>query len=353
MASSVAGILGSPAMAFSHPPSDLPPPLQLLDVASSFVVTRALSVAAELGVPDLLAGGPRPVEELAAATGTHAPSLRRLLRLLAAAGALTEVEPGSFATTALGDCLRSDQPVSLRSLFRMVGGPLAKVIDELDYTVRTGETADERVLGMGMFDYLAKHPEEGAIFDAAMTDFRRQFTGAVMAAYDFSGIRRLVDVGGGHGFFLTCVLLANPAMTGVLFDQPHVVEGGRAALAEAGLGERCEVVGGDFFVSVPAGADAYLLSWIIHDWDEERGLAILRNCREAIAPDGRLFLLECVLPEGDEPHFGKVLDIFLMPLGGIERTEAEYADLLARAGFHLKRVVPTMAPISVLEAEPA
>ncbi|MGH9038063.1 MAG: methyltransferase, partial [Acidimicrobiia bacterium] len=228
--------------------------------------------------------------------------------LLAAGGALTEPEPGSFASTALGDCLASEHPVSMRSLFRMLGGPLLGVALEVDDTVRTGEPADEKVLGMGLFEYLAEHPADGAIFDSAMT--------------------------------------------GVLFDQPHVVEGARTALGEAGLLERCEVVAGDFFESVPAGADAYSFKWIIHDWPEEQGLQILRNTRSAIAPDGKLLLLECVLPEGDEPHFGKVLDVFLMPLGGVERTEAEYADLLARAGFRLTRVVPTLSPMSVIEAVP-
>jgi hypothetical protein len=341
-------------MAFEHPPSDLPPPLQLVDMASTFMVTRALMVAAELGVFDLMADGPRPVEELAAATGSQAPSLRRLLRLLAAGGALTEVEPGSFGTTELGACLASDHPVSMRSLFRMINGPLLGfAIDGVDHTVRTGERAEEKVLGMALFEFLAKHPEQGALFDAAMTDFGRQFTGAVMAAYDFSGIRRLVDVGGGHGFFLTCVLLANPAMTGMVFDQPHVIEGARVAFAQAGLSDRAEVMAGDFFEAIPPGADAYSFKWIIHDWPEDQALAILRNTRAAIPAEGKLLLLECVLPEGDEPHFGKVLDVFLMPIGGIERTEAEYADLLDRAGFRLTRVVPTLSPMSVVEAVPA
>jgi hypothetical protein len=159
-------------------------------------------------------------------------------------------------------------------------------------------------------------------------------------------------VAGGQGFFLRCVLEGNPGVKGVLFDQPHVVEAGRAAMAGANLAERCDVVGGDFFEAVPAGADGYVLSWIIHDWDEERGLAILANVRRAIAPGGRLLLIESVIPEGDVPHFSKVLDGFLMALGGIERTEAEYAALLARAGFRLERVVPTLCPQSILEAVP-
>jgi hypothetical protein len=339
-------------MAFEHPPSELPPPLQLIDMASTFMITRALSVAAEFGVFDLVADGPRPVEDLAAATGTQAPFLRRLLRSLAAGGVLTETEPGSFASTELGACLASDHPVSMRSMFRMLGGPLLSVCLEVGHTVRTGESAEEKVLGMGLFEYLAKHPEDGAVFDAAMTELGKQFTGAVMAGYDFSGIRRLVDVGGGHGFLLTCVLLANPDMTGAVFDQPHVIEGARTALSDSGLGDRAEVIGGDFFESVPPGADAYSFKWIIHDWSDDQALTILRNTRAAIAPDGKLLLLECVVPEGDEPHLGKVLDVFLMPIGGIERTEAEYADLLGRAGFRLNRVVPTQSPISVIEAVP-
>jgi O-methyltransferase/methyltransferase family protein len=337
-------------MAFEHSPSQLPPPLQLIDMASTFMVVRAVSVATEFGVFDLLADGPQPVEKLAAATGTQAPELRRLLRLLSAAGVLTEPEPGSFASTELGACLASG-PGSLNSFFRMIGGPLLGVCLAVDYTVRTGEPSDQKVLGMGLFEYLAKHPEDAAVFNAAMTDFGAQFTGAVVATYDFSGIRRLVDVAGGHGTFLATVLSAHP-ISGVLFEQPHVADGARRTFEEAGIADRVEVVEGDFFESVPAGADAYSFKWIIHDWSDEQALQILRNTRAAIAPDGKLLLLECVLPEGSEPHFGKVLDAFIMGLGGIERTESEYADLLARAGFRLTRVVPTPSPMSVVEAVP-
>jgi hypothetical protein len=274
--------------------------------------------------------------------------------MLAAAGLLASEGPDRYRLQPAGEVLTSNHPLSLGATFRMLNGTMMRLfISGLEHSVRTGQPGDEAVLGAPLFEYFAKHPEEGADFDRAMTEMRRQFAPPILMAYDFSPISTLVDVGGGHGFFLSCVLLANPAMSGVLFDQPHVVDGGRAALEEAGLSQRCQVVGGDFFQEVPAGADGYVLSWIIHDWEEEKGLAILANCRRAIAPEGRLLLIESVVPEGDEPHFAKVLDLTIMTMGGKERTEAEYADLLARAGFRLERVVPTLAPVSVIEAVPA
>lgn len=338
---------------WTPPGEEAPPFLQLMDMSAGYMVGRVALLAAGLRLPDQLAGGPRSLDELAEATGTHAPSLRRLLRMLVAAGLLASDGPDRYRLTPPGEVLTSDHPLTLGATFRMLNGPMLRLFTAgLEHSVRTGEPSDEVVLGAPMFEYLAKHPEEGADFDRAMTEMRRQFTPPILMAYDFSGFSKLVDVGGGHGFFLSCVLMANPSMTGVLFDQGHVAEGGRAAMEEAGLSERCQVVSGDFFQSVPEGADGYVLSWIIHDWDEERGLAILRNCRRAIAPGGRLLLIESVVPEGDEPHFVKVLDLVIMTMGGAERTEAEYADLLARAGFRLQQVVPTMAPVSVIEAVP-
>jgi hypothetical protein len=339
---------------WTPPGEEAPPFLELMDMTAGYMVGRVVMLAAGLGIPDELAGGPRSVEELAESTGTHAPSLRRVLRMLAAAGLLASEGPDRYRLQPAGEVLTSNHPLSLGATFRMLNGTMMRLfISGLEHSVRTGQPGDEAVLGAPLFEYFAKHPEEGADFDRAMTEMRRQFAPPILMAYDFSGISTLVDVGGGHGFLLSCVLLANPSMSGVLFDQPHVAEGGRAALEEAGLSQRCQVVGGDFFQEVPAGADGYVLSWIIHDWEEEKGLAILRNCRRAIAPEGRLLLIESVVPEGDEPHFAKVLDLTIMTMGGKERTEAEYADLLARAGFRLERVVPTLAPVSVIEAVPA
>jgi hypothetical protein len=339
-----------PIPSFTTPPTA--PPLELIDLAAHFIVAKAAMVAAKLRIADHLAAGPRSAEELAGLCGAHPRSLHRMLRLMASAGFFTTGGDGRFSLTPLGDCLRADHPVSLGSFFRMFNGPIGRVGLEMGHTVRTGEVADQLVLGAEVFEYLAKHPDESADFDEAMTDLRRQFSGPLLMSYDFSRFSTLVDVAGGHGFFLRCVLEGHPELKGVLFDQPHVVEGARAAMAEGGLSERCEVVGGDFFEAVPPGADGYILSWIIHDWDEERGLRILANVRRAIAPDGRLLLFESVIPEGDVPHFSKIMDAFLMPMGGIERTEAEYAALLGAAGFRLERHIPTPCPQSILEAVP-
>ncbi len=342
-----------PIPSFTTPPGgSTAPPLELLDLAAQFVVARSVSVAAQLRLADHLAEGPRSAEELAELSGAHPRSLYRMLRLLAAAGIFTTTGDDRFSLAPLGDCLRTDHPVSLGSFFRMVGGPTGRVAFEIGHTVRTGEPADRLVLGAELFEYMARHPEESADFDEAMTDLRKQFTGPILIAYDFSRFTTIVDVAGGQGFFLQCLLAGNPTVKGVLFDQPHVIEAGRAAMAEAGLAERCEVVGGDFFESVPPGADGYCLSSIIHDWDDERAISILRSVRRAIAPSGRLLLIESVIPDDDRADFSIVLDGFLMPLGGVERTGAEYSSLLEAAGFRLEQIVPTLCPQSILEAVP-
>lgn len=224
---------------------------------------------------------------------------------------------------------------------------------ELEHAVQTGEPTGKRTLGADLFDYLADHSEENQVFNDAMTDFRRQFTPAVLSAYDWSSIGTLVDIGGGYGVFLTSVLTAHPGMRGVIFDLPHIVEATGKAIAEAGVDDRCQVVGGDFFASVPTGGDAYVLSWIIHDWDDERALAILRNCQRAMSKTSRLVLLESVVPRDGKPHFAHWLDLVMLLLGGQERTEAEYSKLLDAAGFRLTQIIPTAGPISVIEATPA
>src|SRR5688500_1297100 len=251
-----------PIPSFTTPPGgSTAPPLELLDLAAQYVVARSVAVAAKLRLADHLVDRPRSADELAGLCGAHPRSLYRMLRLLAAAGIFVKTGDDRFSLTPLGDCLRTDHPVSMGSFFRMVDGPIGRVAFEIGHTVRTGEPADRLVLGAELFEYLAKHPEDSADFDEAMTDLRKQFTGPILMAYDFSQFTTIVDVAGGQGFFLQCLLAGNPTVKGVLFDQPHVVEAGRAAMAEAGLAERCEVVGGDFFESVPPGADGYCLSW--------------------------------------------------------------------------------------------
>ncbi|HEX7297588.1 MAG TPA: methyltransferase [Solirubrobacteraceae bacterium] len=326
----------------------------LLELSTGYIVTKALSVAAQLGVADLLADGPRPAAELAAATGADERSLYRVLRLLAAAGVLAQRSSGEFELTNVGAGLRSDVDGSLRAWVIMNSEGVYGAFRDVLHSVQTGEPAFERVFGAPLFEHLARHPEQGAVFNDAMGDFSRQATTAAAASLDLGGVERLVDVGGGDGTFVAAALARNPRMHATLYDLPHVAGLTRAKLDAAGLADRCEVVAGDFFRSVPRGGDAYVLSWILHDWDDERCVQILHNCREAIDDGGRLLVVETLIPEGDEPHWGKVLDVaMLVVTGGRERTEDEYAALFERSGFRLSEVHRIPSLMSVLEARPA
>ena len=347
-----AGLTSAPT---TGAPGTPPPHAVLVQMAGALVLSRALYAVAELGVADHLAAGPRVADELARATGAHAPSLYRLLRTLASVGVFTEDADHHFALTPLGAALRSDAPGAGRSTVRMFAGPaMWASFGELLHAVRTGETGTERALGQPIFDYLSVRPEEAALFGEAMLGIHGAEPPAVAAAYDFAGVHTLVDVGGGIGTLLATVLRAHPEMQGVLLEMPHVTAEARTRLAAAGVGDRCTVVEGDFFEAVPPGGDAYVLSHVIHDWDEARCQAILANCRRAMGGRGRLLLVEAVLPPGDVPHPGKLLDLVMLTVaGGRERSEAEYADLLAAAGFTLTRVVPTASQASVIEAVPS
>ena len=330
----------------------LPPQAQLLSLSLSHFVNRAVCLTAELGIPDLLAAGPKRVDELARETKTEARALGRMLRLVATLGIIREIEPSHFALGPLGEYLRSDVPGSLRAWVRMTGSDyFYRTLSEALDTLRTGRPSFDKALGVPFFDYLAQHPERSAVFNRAMDDHGRGVSAAVVDAYDFSGISRVVDVGGGHGTLIQAILKAHPKMTGILFDAPHVAESARRVIAEAGLGDRCAVEGGDFFRAVPRDADAYLLRWIIHDWEHDLALTILRNCRSAMKKTGRVLLVEAIVPPSDEPHPSKVFDfVMLTGLGGQERTEKEYAALLREADLRLARVVPTASPMSILEA---
>jgi hypothetical protein len=222
------------------------------------------------------------------------------------------------------------------------------------HAVKTGETAFQRVHGESAFDSFAKHPDVGRTFNEAMTDFVAQNIRAVVVAYDFTPLKTIVDVGGGHGSLITAILEASPASRGVVFDLPAVIEGAIREVAVRGMADRCVCIAGDFFQSVPKGGDGYLLASIVHDWDDQASTAILRSCRRAMEDDARLLLVEMVIPPGDAPFFGKLLDLeMLVCFGGRERTEAEYRELLHAAGFELLRIVPTQAPASIVEARPA
>lgn len=329
---------------------------QVAQMALGHVVARAMYALAELGIPDLLKDGPRTADEIAQATGMHPPALFRLLRDSAGLGFFVEAADRRFALTPLGAALRSDAPAHGRSLVRALVGPLGwGALGESLHSVKTGEAAMQKVFGQSLFDYLAGAPEVGTLFNEMMIAFHGTEPAAVAAAYDFSSVRTLVDVGGGTGNLLTTILLANPTLRGVLFDVPHVVAEARALIAKKGLSERCEVVEGSFFESVPSGGDAYMMSHVIHDWDEASCVRVLERCRSAMQGRGRLLLVEMVIPPGSGFHPSKVLDLVMLTFtpGGQERTEGDYAALFGKAGLKLTRVVPTASPVSVIEAEPA
>lgn len=329
-----------------------PPHAQLIQMGSGALVSAIVYAAAKLGIADHLADGARSAVELAGPTGTHAPSLHRLLRSLANFGILTEREEQRFALTPLGEALQTGAPGSARATLLTLCGPLFwGSWGEIVHSVETGKPSFDKAFGMPVFEYLAQHPEDASLFSETMIGIHGDEPPTVAKAYDFSGIKTLVDVGGATGNMLAAILSAHPDVSGVLYDLPHVVRDAPALLNARGIGDRVTIKAGNFFEAVPSGGDAYLLSHIIHDWTEEQCLTILGNCRDAMSPDSRLLLIESVLPPGDTPHSGKVLDIVMLTIpGGQERTEAEYAVLLGKAGFRLTRVVPTESVVSVVEA---
>ncbi|QDT55990.1 Multifunctional cyclase-dehydratase-3-O-methyl transferase TcmN [Caulifigura coniformis] len=312
--------------------------------------TQAIYVAAKLGIADLVVSGPRTAEDLARSTGTHAPSLYRLLRALASMGVFAEDASSMFGLTPLAECLRSDLPGSQRALAIMSGEEHYKAWGELLYSVQTGKIAFDRLYGMPVFEFLSKNVEQAKVFDAAMVGVHGRETSAMTDVYDFSGMRVLADIGGGNGSLLASVLQKHPSLRGLLYDLPGVVDRARDSLKASGVADRCEVIGGSFFESVPPGADAYLMRHIIHDWDDEKSLAILRNVHRAMSSTARLLLVEGVIPPGNDPSFGKLLDLTMLTIpGGKERTSAEYQALFEAAGFELVRIVPTAAEVSVIE----
>lgn len=333
----------------------VPPHAQLIQMATGKWVAAIVYAAAKLGIADHLADGPRSAMELSGATRTHAPSLHRLMRTLAGLGILTERDAQRFALTPLGEALRTGAAGSARAtLMAFCGRAFWHSWEEIVYSLETGNSGFEKANGMPVFEYLAQHPEEASYFSEAMVGFHGAEPPAVAAAYQFSGIKTVVDVGGATGNMLAAILSRHPGLRGVLFDRPHVVRDAPALLKRRGVEDRVTIEAGDFFDTVPAGGDAYLLSHIIHDWNEEQCLTILGHCRKVIKPDGRLLIVETVLPTGDAPHQGKLQDMVMLVVpGGQERTEAEYSTLLGKARFRLVRVVPTDSVVSVVEAVPA
>ena len=323
-------------------------------LAGGYIVSSVLNVVVKLNIADRLATGPKTAAELAKETGTNAGALYRGLRLLAMAGVFHEDQSRRFALTPVGETLRSDSPNSMREAIEWMCDPFhLRLYAETAHAIRTGETVDRRVLGKSLFDYLQEDREEGAVFHRAMTNLTATMTPALLEAYDFSPIKTLVDVGGGHGGFLASALQHFPKLKGVVYDMPQVVEGAHENLRRAGVSDRCSVNGGDFFQSVPSGADAYMMKLIIHDWADEPALKILKNCRKALdgVKGGRLLIMDAVIATGNEPHFSKVVDIEMLLLpGGLERTASEFRDLLSRARFRVTQIIPTKCPLSIIEA---
>jgi hypothetical protein len=334
------------------PAQQMPPEAVLMQMVGGAFISQAISVAAKLGIADLLAEKPKQVSELAAGTKMHERSLYRLLRCLASVGVFNETDPNVFGLTPLAELLRADVPNSMRDVTIFMGEPWHwRIYGELLYSVETGKPAWARVHGAEAFDYLGQNPEEAEIFNRAMTNLSLLAIPAITEAYDFSGIETLADIAGGHGLLLAGVLKANPQLKGLLFDQSSVIDGATALLEKEGVTERVELVRGSFFESVPAGADAYMMKHIIHDWDDERSLTILKNIHRVIPASGKVLIVEMVITPGNEPQFGKIQDMeMLVSPGGIERTESEYRELLQQAGFKLTRVIRTRSPLSIVEA---
>lgn len=328
----------------------IPPQAQLGQMITGYWTSQAIYAAAKFGIADLLAEGPKSVEELANATGTKPELLFRLLRALASAGIFAEEGEKQFRMTPLAEPLRSDVEGSQRSLALMMGEAQYQAWGNLADTLQTGDNAYEKVHGKPIFDHLAEQPDKARIFDDAMTGIHGREAGAVLDAYDFSGINVLADIGGGAGRNLIAILQKYPAMKGILFDLPHVIERARPNVEAAGVSDRCQLVSGDFFKAIPEDADAHLMRHIIHDWDDAKSLTILKNCHAALSSGKKMLVIESVIPPGNNPFMAKFLDLTMMLIpGGKERTEKEYRELYEDAGFDLTQIVPTSMEVSVVE----
>jgi hypothetical protein len=334
-----------------QPNQAMPPQLAVLQMATGYWVSQSIYVAAKLGIADLLKDSPKSCDELATATGTNAPSLYRVLRALASLGVFAETQPNHFTLTPLAACLQSDTPNSVRACVILQGEEHYQAWGEFMHSVQTGGSSFEHIYGMNLFEYLAQNPESAKIFDESMTNLSVSQSATIAASYDFSSIQTLVDVAGGEGLLIASILKSNPTLKGVLFDRPHVIERAKRFLEAEGLLERCQLAAGNFFESVPEGGDAYILKYIIHDWDDERAIAILKQCHNVMPANGKILVAEQVIPPGNEPFMGKLLDLNMLAVlpGGRERTEAEYRALFEKAGFKLTRIVPTQDEMSIIE----
>lgn len=347
-----------PAMA-NHPTPSQPqragdPAATLRQLIMGFRSTQLVRTAAELGLADHLADGPKTAAALAPLLDADPAALHRLMRALASLGLLAEVGGGAYAATALSDCLRSGVAGSLRDMARIYGADWVwRAYAQLPWSVATGKAAFEAAHGQPLFAFLNEHADASDLFHAAMAAFSGQEVAAILEAYDFAAASCVIDVGGGNGALLAAIAKAHPVLSGILFDQVATAEGAHRMLAAAGVADRVTVCSGDFFESVPRGGDLYLLKSVIHDWNDADAIQILENCRRAMADGARLLVIERVVPDGPEPAEAKLFDInMLVMMGGCERTGAEHMALLAKAGFTYVRAIATPTPLSLIEAVP-
>jgi hypothetical protein len=321
----------------------------MLNLIIGHWVSRLIQLAAQLNIADLLKAGPRSAEQLAKTANVRAPQLYRVLRALASVGVFAETKGGRFKLTPLAATLQSGVPGSMRTAALMLNSDWQwDAWQKLLEGVASDDVPFVKAHGMPVFEYLEKHPQDLAAFHDSATGLTNP---AIAAAYNFSKFRTLVDVGGSHGALLTTILKAHPSLKGVLFDQPSVIAGAKKGrhLAEAGIARRCRLEAGSFFVSVPAGADAYIMKYILHDWDDERCVKILSNCRAAMNKNGRVLVVDSVIPPGNAPGYVKLLDIEMLVIGGRERTKADFSSIFRKSGLKLTRVVATKSPLSIVE----
>jgi hypothetical protein len=327
-------------------------PAAMLDLTIGHWIARLTYVAAKLKLADLLKDGPRTAAQLATATGVQAPALYRVLRTLASVGVFAETKGGRFKLTPLAATLRSDVPGSMRAFAIMINEKYTwDSWTELLHGLKTGEIPFVKAHGVHPFEYLEQHPDDLAVFGESMTSLSGTENPTIAAAYKFSAIRTLVDIGGGHGSLLATILKVNPKLKGVLFDQPSVIARAKQDqhVTAKGIAERCTLESGSFFEAVPAGGDAYIMKYILHDWNDEQCVKILANCRAAMNEKGRVLVVDNVIPPGNDPSWGKLVDIQMLIIGGRERTKQEFAGIFKQAGLKLMRVVATKCPLSIIE----
>ncbi|WP_149276172.1 methyltransferase [Pareuzebyella sediminis] len=330
--------------------NDLPPQIAMTQMILGYVPVKAIHAAAKLNIAELLAThGPMNSIQLAEKTDTHPEAVYRLLRALASNGIFREGENGKFELTPLAECLKEDSPNSTKAMALSAGNLFYRAFTELMYAVRHGGGGWVEALGAPPFEYLRDHPEEGKIFDRMMTDIHGGETAPMVDNYDFSVFNTVVDIGGGNGEVISAILNENSRTKGILFDLPEVIDRSKENIKAGGLLDRCQLLTGDFFKTVPKGGDAYILRHIVHDWNDEDAISILTNCRKAMVPHGKVLVVEAVIPKGNDPHPFKWLDLTMLMIGGKERTKEQFEHIFSRAGLKLVRIIPATPAVSIVE----